>query len=320
VSFNMIAGEKDRQTLCLLLSQPVSFGRLVTGKVLARGSFVFGCMCGFSLLFLTATGAIRSPARVVLWMLAVLVYGLFWFALAIGANGLGRSAASTALVLAVAWLAFLFLIPSSIHATATTLYPVPPRISYINQVRTEENEARRRRTELVTQFLEAHPEVAAYGWNLDNLGVGFPKVPEAMPMHIEGIEIQKRLEPVIEHYEAQLRRQKEFANRTRYLSPAVLMQGVLYDLAGTGRERYQHFLDQLNRFSEEWHRLFVAKLFHREMVNASDYDRLPGFTYHEEELSSIAGRVCIPLVVLFSAGLVLTAVGLLAYKRYPVVA
>jgi ABC-2 type transport system permease protein len=60
--------------------------------------------------------------------------------------------------LAAAWLFFLFIIPPGINFTATTLFPLPSRIAYINRARVEENEARNRRRELIARYLQEHPE------------------------------------------------------------------------------------------------------------------------------------------------------------------
>jgi ABC-2 type transport system permease protein len=321
ISFNLVAGERENRTLALLLSQPISLRTLVVAKTLVRAALIFGCVIGFSIFFLFLSGTdfsqIGNLGRLALWSVAVLAYGSFWFALAVAANALGRSSATTALVLAIAWLMFLFLIPSIINFTATGLYPAPPRIAYINQVRTEENDARNRRRELVAQYLNEHPELAPYRWTVENVGVGYPLVPESMPMLIEGLEIQRRLAPIISHYEGQLQRQQSFINNTCFLSPPILMQGMLYDLAGTGRARYEHFLRQVNAFNKEWRDFFCPMQFRRQMVNAADYERFPRFSYHEESPGQVARRTVAPLTVLLLLPLALGWLGLRAYRRFP---
>jgi ABC-2 type transport system permease protein len=321
VSFNMISGEKESGALSLALSQPVSLRALVVGKTLLRAALVCGCLISFTMVFLSLSGGVFSspgaPARIALWILAVLAYGGFWFALAVWANALGRSAAATALILAAAWLFFLFIIPPAINFAATTLYPLPSRIAYINRARAEENDARNRRRELVARHLQEHPGLARYGWTTENLGVGYPRTPESMPMYIEGLEIQRRLQPVIERYEGQFQRQQSVVNAARFLSPAVLTQGLLYDLAGTGRGRYEHFLRQVNRLSEEWNDFFDPMQFHRRMLNAADYERIPRFSYREESLGEVWGRIAAPLGALIALLIAFGWLGLRACRRFP---
>jgi ABC-2 type transport system permease protein len=197
VGYNMVSGERDARTLGMLLAQPVRLRTLVLGKVAARALFVFGCAVGFSLLgFLLGGVGLGGDhlVRLLLWVAAVVVYGGFWFGLAVLANAFGRNSAATALVLAVAWLLFLFIVPSTVNFVATALYPVPPRIEFINAARAAEDGARGRRKELVAAFLSEHPELAQYGWTLDNLGVGYPHVPEAMPEMIEAGEAIRQLQ------------------------------------------------------------------------------------------------------------------------------
>jgi ABC-2 type transport system permease protein len=251
-----------------------------------------------------------------LWLVVVIVYGAFWFALALAANATGRSSAANALALSVAWLAFLFVIPSAISFAATAAYPAPPRIEYLNAARKIEDDVRRERKVLIAQYLNDHPELPQWGWTMDNLGVGYPHVPEAMPEKVEFMEMIRRLQPVIARYEGPLTKQQEFADRCRFLSPAVLMQGALYDLAGTGRARREHFLRQVNTFNEEWNSFFEAKPFRREMVNAADYAVFPRFDYREESLGDVASRTIVPLSALTLLTFTLGWLGLRAYRRF----
>jgi ABC-2 type transport system permease protein len=314
-----MSGEKEGRTLGLLLAQPVSIRALVIGKVSCRALLVFGCVSGLSLIgfLLSGTDFSGGAVRVLLWLVAVIVYGGFWFALAVVANAIGRSSAANALALAVAWLTFLFVIPSAISFAATATYPAPPRIEYLNASRKIEDDVRRERKALIAQYLREHPELSRWGWTLDNLGAGYPHVPEAMPEKVEFLEMIRRLHPIITRYEGPLAKQQALADRCRFLSPAVLMQAVLYDLAGTGRARHEHFLRQANAFNDEWNSFFDPKPFSREMINSSDYAVFPRFDYREESLGDVARRTIIPLAALTLLPLVLGWLGLRAYRHFP---
>jgi ABC-2 type transport system permease protein len=152
---------------------------------------------------------------------------------------------------------------------------------------------------------------------MENLGVGYPHVPEAMPEMVESLETIRRLQPVIARYEGPMAKQQALVDRCRFLSPAILMQAALYDLAGTGRARHEHFLHQVNAFNEKWNNFFDAKPFRREMVNAADYAVFPSFDYQEESLRDVAGRTIVPLTALTLLPLALGWLGLRAYRRFP---
>ena len=322
VSYNMISGERDARTLPMLLAQPISLRSLVIGKLICRAAFIFGPVIGFSLLGLLLSRTDLSGGnwiRLLWWIIAVLLYGCFWFALAALVNAFGKSSAATALALAVLWLAFLFIIPSIINFIATTAYPVPARIEYLNQVRAAEDKSRSDRKRLVADYLRAHPELAQYGWTIDNLGVGYPQVPEAMPEKIEAEEAIALLRPVIARYQRQLDGQQRVVNRLGISSPAILMQSVLYDLAGTGKAHHEHFLRQVNAFNEAWNDYFDFKPFHREMVNASDYEHFPRFIYQPEMTGAVVKRILMPLAALALLPLIIWWLAVRIFRRYPAI-
>jgi ABC-2 type transport system permease protein len=322
VSYNMISGEKETGTLPMLLAQPLRLRALAIGKIATRVMLVFGCALGFSAIGFLLSGADLGSAatvRLLLWGLAVIIYGAFWFAIAAMVNAAGRGSAATALILAVAWLIFLFVVPSTTNFIAVTAYPIPPRVEYINAARAAEDRSRSKRKELVTRYLSAHPELRQYGWTIDNLGVGYPEVPEAMPEKIEAEDTLESLKPVVARYEGQFAGQQRVVGGLSFFSPAVLMQGVLYNLAGTGRDRHEHFLRQVNAFNKTWNDFFDVKPFRREMVNASDYERFPRFAYREESLREVVSRIIIPMAALLVMTTALFIFALRAFRRYAIV-
>jgi ABC-2 type transport system permease protein len=233
-------------------------------------------------------------------------------------NAFARGAAAAALILAVAWLACLVILPSAINTAATTLYPVPPRSEFLNASRAAEDTARTRRKALVAAFLRRRPDIAAYGWTLDNLGVGYPLVPESMPESIEAPEALALLQPVVDRFEGQLAAQQRFVSIAGAASPAVLMQSILYDLAGTGRARHHYFLRQLNIFNDAWNAFFEFKEFRREMVSAAEYALFPRFHFGEEAAGDVLRRVLVPFGLLCGSTLgvwLLAAVALGSGRR-----
>jgi ABC-2 type transport system permease protein len=322
VSYNMISGEKESGTLHMLLAQPLRLRTMVMGKIATRVMLVFGCAFGFSAIGFLLSGISLGGAtimRLFLWGLAIIIYGAFWFAIAAVVNATGRGSAATALILAVAWLIFLFVVPSTANFIAVTAYPIPTRVEYINAERAAEDRSRSKRKELVARYLSAHPELRQYGWTIDNLGVGFPEVPEAMPEKIEAEDTLESLKPVVARYEGQLAGQQRVVGGLSFFSPAILMQSVLYNLAGTGRDRHEHFLRQVNAFNKTWNDFFGVKPFFREMVNASDYERFPGFTYHEESLREVISRLIIPMAALLVLTTALFIFALRSFRRYAIV-
>lgn len=131
--------------------------------------------------------------------------------------------------------------------------------------------------------------------------------------------VGRALQPVLTRFDTQLAAQHQFTNRFRFLSPAILMQSLLYDITGTGVARYQHFLAQVNEFHQRWQQYFKPRVFARRALSVSDLNQLPQFTFSEEAFGAIAARVLSPCLILLSFTAGLAWLGLRAYRRFPVV-
>lgn len=75
-------------------------------------------------------------------------------------NARGKSALTNALALAGAWLLFVVVLPSATNVIATTLYPVPSRIEYVQALREASESEGAERNKLMGAFYEDHPELA----------------------------------------------------------------------------------------------------------------------------------------------------------------
>ena len=97
-------------------------------------------------------------------------------------------------------------------------------------------------------------------------------------------------------------------NRYRFLSPALLVQEVLVDAAGTGDARFALFQSQVRTFAEQWRQFFVPAILADELMSAGVLSDVLKFRLADETPGDAAGRATLPLMVL--GGLVLlVAVG-----------
>jgi ABC-2 type transport system permease protein len=98
---------------------------------------------------------------------------------------------------AVAWLLFVVLLPSSINAVASTLYPVPSRVEYIQSLREASEGEVAERSRLMAAFYEDHPEfVKGSVSRLDDFTLTKEKLNERMAA---------RLRPVTERFGRQIK-------------------------------------------------------------------------------------------------------------------
>lgn len=314
LTYNMLSAEQEQGTLSLALSQPVSLATLVTGKVALRALLLVGLVVAFSGLALAVTGAdISAPGvavRLVLWLAAVAAYGAFWFGLAVAAASFGRNSTTNATLLASAWLVLIVMTPALFNLAATMLYPVPSRVEMVQAMREAQDEANKGGSQALARFYEDHPELATGDPTqaMNDFNVVRVAVND---------EVERRVRPVVNHYEAQIASQQQLIDSLRFLSPAILMQAALNDVAGTGTDRHRHYLAQVDAFHREWRDYFVPKIFTKTLI--ADFDSVPRFQYREEPVGTVASRVVAGVAGLLIPAIVLVVLGFRRMRRFPVV-
>ena len=315
VTYNVLSAEKEQGTLALALSQPVSLARIASGKVALRALLLVGVVVSFSVLALIAARvSVAAPGAVVrmmLWVAAVGAYGALWFALAVLVTSFGRPSTANATILATLWLLLVVMLPSLFNLVATTLYPVPSRVEMIQAVRVASDEAAGAGSTLLARYYEDHPELASGGAEqaMNDFNIIRVAVDD---------DVARRARPVVDRYEQQLASQQRIIDRLRFLSPAVLMQDALNEVAGTGSPRHKDFLDQVDRFHAQWRGFVVPLIFQKARV--TDAASAPRFIYQEESTSTVARRVLTGWLGLMVPAAVMAWIGLRRLRRYPVVA
>jgi ABC-2 type transport system permease protein len=274
---------------------------LVTLAVLA------GVAAAIAGIDLTGDGVL---ARALLWLSAVVAYGLVWFALAVLVASFGRPSSTNAMVLAALWLAFVVLVPSLLNMSATTWYPVPSRVEMVQAVREASDEANQQGAVLLSRYYEDHPELAVGG--AEQAMNDFNVIRVAV-----NADVEARVRPVLERYEQQLAGQRRIVSGFRLLSPAILMQDALNDLSGTGVARHQHFLQQVGQFHEQWRNHFVPLIFRKAQVER--YAALPTFSFVDEPAASVVHRASASIVLMLLPAVVLGVLGLRRLRRFPLV-
>lgn len=307
VTFNLIAGEREEGTLALALSQPVSLLELVKGKVAARGVVVLGLSCVLTLVVGLVSGwqplDWQSIVRLAAVFLVIACYAAFWFALAVLVNGLGRNSEFNAAVLAALWLALVVVVPALVQLAAVALHPAPSRVRLVGHAREASASAAKERSRLLARYYEDHPEMvgggAADAGNFAALG------------YVTGEEVNRQMQPALDRFDRQLARQHSLVQRYRFLSPAILANEAISDLAGSGRARFTEFKSQAAQFTEEWKRYFVPRLLRADTMRPGATAGLPEFRFREESFAAIGARTALPVLAL---GLLATGVGLAALR------
>ncbi len=313
LSYDLLSSEREQGTMAMLLSQPLPLWTLALGKIALRALVVLALALGFSLAGYTAAGgALASMDALLLWMAVVAAYSLLWFGLAVAANALGKGSATNAMLLAGIWLVVVVITPAAVNLVVTTSYPIPSRVELVQALRTATEDANARSAEVLSQYYTDHPEYLPEGEQPD---------PNDFTLRSYAVreDVERAMAPVLERYDGQLLRQQTLVNRLKWLSPAVVAQEALNDIAGTGLARYQHFLGVVDRYHDEWRSYFIPKVSARATMTTADYDAIPVFEYQEESFGEILGRVSAGIVGLALPMLLAFGVGARILRSYPVV-
>ncbi len=293
LSYDLLSGERERGTLALLLSQPVTQRQLVASKAAARG-----LLLGATGLVAAAAGALVAGDALFTSMGAVYAagiaaYALFWFALAIAVNSRGWSSAQNALVLVGAWLLLVVIVPGLLRAFVEARYPPPSRVELVNEAREAAEEAE-----------------AELGAIVGTHGTATPPNATQRAAAVQE-ELARRTEPVIAAFRQQRDLQQATVESFQVASPAIVLQELFNDVAGTGARRQQVFEDAVDRFHREWRAWFVAAKDRH--LTAVDYAGLPAFSSAEPPgaLQASLWR----LAILMVPGLILLAAALPGLRR-----
>lgn len=293
LTFNLLAGEREQGTLAMTLASARNPRATLAGKLAARVLAPIGATLLAAALGIAAfagASALASPSFIALATI-ILLYGLFWAALACAVDGLGKSSSFNALTLICAFVVVTMLAPAGINSLAGYAHPAPSRIDMVLAARAASTDADKARDAALARYTDEHSH---------------EKRDRAREGTLRRLATQEaafqRVEGVIAQHDAQLDRQRAVADRLSFVSPALLTYRALADVAGAGEARYRGFLDRIAAFHVEWRDFFLSRAKAGTAMTAADYGALPRFAEQGEQTSAdmaapLAGAL-IPTVLL----------------------
>ena len=314
ISYDMLSSEHERGTLAMVLSHPISLGKLMTSKVISRAAIIVAVVLagGFAAL-LTIGTQLDSPdtwMRFGLWIAATLLYSCFWFALAVLVNAMGRNSATNGLVLAGVWLALTAVVPTLVSVVATSTYPTPSRFDFITASRDAQTASEKNYVEALNQYFYDHVEYTPGANVKDFLAVSMAKADA----------VDKAMAPLYARFQTQLARQDRMVSRFQFLSPAIMMQQALNSISGTDAGRYANFIEQVSAFRTEWTGYFAKRFLNDEPLRSAEYDQIPRFQYQEEPRSVPLSRTAPALLGMGILAMLITLLAVNRIRRYQVAA
>ena len=117
----------------------------------------------------------------------------------------------------------------------------------------------------------------------------------------------ERSEPVLAEVREQTLLRNAFLNRLRFISPAILAQASLEDLAGASALRHDHFDQEADRYHRAFRAFFAERIKEGKSFSSEDFKAIPAFGYQELETSRLLTRIGMNIGVLLALAAILVA-------------
>ena len=304
ISFDVLASERARGSLAMVLSVPISLTELVWTRLMFRNALIWLAAVAVMLVmgFVNDVGGDRF-ARMGIWLTVSLVYAMFWFGLIAFCVARCRSATATAGSLVGLWLLFTLALPATIATYAEAVYPTPSRLALLSEVRTAQAETERNLADLTDEFLTDHPE----------LTVG----DEGMPSFFRGAYLSNKAareatRPIADAYDAARAGRERAVRWSQYLSPSIVAQRLLLLSAGADLERQHRFQSEVQSSLVELSDAIGPAVVSHNRLTLAEYDALKPFEFRDLSAQQIASRAIGPLIFLAVFGF---ALGFAAQRR-----
>ncbi len=339
LSFDMIAGEKERGTLKAVLSNSVPRDKVILGKaiggfVVLLLVFVVGALLFYAVLsvldsrFLTGGTLLRVGA--VLGVSALYIAGFFMIGLMV--SSMCHSGRTAIVSLLVVWVTLQLVVPKLAETTATVVRPVRSE----EAIRIEKLAVI---DELDDRKMDEGGELYSEIFNTDRLNSMNirEETPDGQRFRDEYLRLTERLAEqkatrlleIDEAFERERRSQRQLSYAVSLLSPSAAYGFLVADISGTGDLAYERFQDQASDYYAQLRSGPLSKLttsavrvrlggssFWMNNDDEVDWDNLPQFQATNPDLSSAIQRNAWALVSLILFLLLPFLLAYVAFIRY----
>ncbi|MCY3966283.1 MAG: DUF3526 domain-containing protein [Acidobacteria bacterium] len=299
LSFDVIAADRSRGTISLLLASRASKQRVIATRLLVRNGILVGIVA-LAVVLGIAMAPDGAAAFGLLWSLVFLAYSLFWIGLIYLVVGRTKRSETSAAVLVSLWALFTFAAPALANSAGEALYPLPSNLDYLSDARVAQNDAWKRRPELTARYLSDHPELVANEQEAPEFAHAYFL---ANVMEIESTA------PIVAAFEESHARRSAFVDRLQFTSPAIVAQRALFRIAGSDFDRTLSFLTQaraaLTNLNDELRPVILAS----NRMSTEDFATLSGFEFKSSSPATVLGQISIPVAFLVACLCLFVALG-----------
>lgn len=280
-SFNILSKEKELGTLRLLGTQPISIVTWLLQKMFIRYIVftVIIIITLFVIITIFSGNAFSHPSKLLALTFIVAGYILFWFVIAAIVNIKINNSSKNALTLVGIWLLIILILPTTINQIGNSLYPTPSRLKMVNEIRQIKKENEDKQNDILNEYLRNHPELVQ-----DNADQKF----SFWHKYFASEKVmEEKAKPLLAAYDSQLLKQQRLIGVFKFISPAILMQQSLNNIAGTSEKHYNDYKKQVFEFSETWRNYLVPMLFKQEKFTVANYNELPKYVYKNRVTNNV---------------------------------
>ena len=308
LSFDVLASDRSRGTLKLLLSNPISTENvLVTRLAVRNGLLILLALVSIVVGFATA-GEGGFGGYGLLWLGTFLAYTLFWLALIYLAVSRIRRSEATAATLIGLWVLFTLAIPALTNSAGEAVYPLPSQLEYLSDSRAAQVDASRRTSELTDDFLQDHPE----------LTVSDESVPDFFSaVFLANEQVLSNTVPIVNAFEEANRQRSAFVDRLQYLSPAIIAQRAFFRIAGSDFDQAQMFITQAGTAMDDLNDVVRPAIISKNRLASDSLGAVPVFSMELAGPGAASRQISLPIMFLLVCAAVLAAVGYARKKDSP---
>jgi len=304
VSFDVLAGERSRGSLAMVLATPVPMTRLVWTRLLYRNGIVWlAAIAAMVILLVWNDAGGDRYARFGLWLVAALAYGLFWLAAIAYCVSRFRSSTNTAAAMVGLWLLLVLAIPAAITTATEAAYPTPSRLAFLSEIRTAQGDTNRNLAELTQGFLMDHPDITVSDAQLPSY---------FRAAFLSNDAARETTRPILEDYEASRAGRARTLAFAQFLSPSIIARRALGAAAGADLDRQHRFQSQAREALERLTATIGPAVVSQNRITVAEFESLEPFTFVDRTVGQTARSSIVPVsfLLLLSAG-----IGLLAHRR-----
>lgn len=309
LTYNLISAEREAGTWALLLSLGIAPRAFALVKCAWRGGLLLvptwlagALTCALSNGFAFTSG---GCGRLILWMIAVGAYTALWLGLAVWINARCVHSSQNILWLVTLWVLLTLLLPGLTHLLAMKLHPPAHHFEMALQARDLNVEREKKLSAMYEWYYAQHPEdrpapelIAAANKPVP----GGSRSSDSRRTFIPSLYLDEQLRPLLEQRSLQRQARKRVVQWCSLLSPALALQLLSDQLAGTDADRFAQFEQTVNQAQHQWRAFFGPHIMRLNKLTAQDYARIPRFDQQPEQRVPLGASV---LAVLLAAAFII---------------